>query len=228
MGLREQKKLRARRAILDAAHDLFVVNDYDQTTMEEVAARAELAVGTLYNYFPSKSDLLLTLIADSDDKYIEEGRLLVADPPDDPLEALAEIMAMATEHCVRQVGKTVWCLISATAVTNADSSFGVQYELTTKKHEDLVVGMMGELQKRGRIRPDIDAASAAHYLFSMKSKLFLNFISNADMTIEAHRREILEGVRYFVEGLCTAAARPAAQPALKPLRTTGMRSAKRR
>ncbi len=67
MSLRAAKKMQARHAILDAAHDLFVIKDYAQTTIEEVAAQAEVAVGTLYNHFPSKSDLLLALIDESDE-----------------------------------------------------------------------------------------------------------------------------------------------------------------
>ena len=201
MSLRAAKKIRARRTILDAAHDLFVIKEYAQTTMEEVAAQAEVAVGTLYNYFPSKSDLLLALIDDSDEKYIQAARRLVEQPNDDPVKALADIMVLATEHCVRQVGKSVWCQVSATSLMNANSSFGVQYALTTRKHEELVMAMMGELQKRGKIRGDIDAAKASHYLFSTKSKLFLNFVTSSTMPLDEHRKEVYEAVSYFVGGI---------------------------
>ena len=204
MSLRAAKKIRARRAILDAAHDLFVIKDYGQTTMEEVAAQAEVAVGTLYNYFPSKSDLLLALIDESDEKYIQAGRRMVEQPQDDPARALADIMVLATEHCLRQVGKSIWCQVSATSLTNADSSFGVQYALTTRRHEELVVAMMRELQKRGTIRRDIDETMASHYLFSTKSKLFLNFIASSTMQIDEHRKEVREAVAYFLNGIRTS------------------------
>lgn len=209
MSLRAVKKVRARRTILDAAHDLFVIKDYAQTTMEAVASQAEVAVGTLYNYFPTKGDLLLALIADSDEKYILAGRRLVEKPNDDPVKALADIMVLATEHCVRQVGKSIWCQVSATSLTNADSSFGLQYALTTKKHEELVVAMMRELQRRGKIRIDIDAAKASHYLFSTKSKLFLNFVASSTMPLNEHRREVYEAVSYFLAGIRETSAQDA-------------------
>lgn len=205
MGLRERKKMRTRRAILDAAHEHFLRQDYDGTTMEEIAASADLSVGTLYNYFPSKSAMLLALIADSDARYLEEGRRMVESPPADPVAALANIMILATEHCVRQVGKPVWRQVSATAVTNAGSTFGRQYAATTQKHEDLVVAMMRALQERGDIRADIDAARVAHYLFSMKSKLFVNFVSDDEMTLEHHAEQVREGVSHFVTGLLPTA-----------------------
>jgi AcrR family transcriptional regulator len=217
MGLRAANKLRVRRAILDAAHELFVIKDYSQTTMEDVAAQASVAVGTLYNYFPSKSDLLLNLIADSDEKYIQAGRRLVEKPPPDPVKALTDIMVLATQHCVRQVGKSVWCQISATSLTNAESGFGIQYALTTKKHEELVEAMMRKLQERGDIRRDIDIDRASHFLFSMKSKLFLNFIASRTISLSQHREDVCQAVAFFLTGISAASAGSAGIPRQKPL-----------
>lgn len=59
MGLREQKAERTRTAILDAALGLFEEQGFDQTTMEQVAARAEVGVATVYRYFPAKDHVLL-------------------------------------------------------------------------------------------------------------------------------------------------------------------------
>jgi AcrR family transcriptional regulator len=172
--------------------------------MAEIAVSADLSVGTLYNYFPSKSELLLALIADSDERYLVEGWRMVDAPPRKPIVALADIMILATDHCVRQIGKSIWRQVSATAVTNAASTFGRQYAVTTQKHEDLVVAMMHALQKRGDIRQDVNAAKAAHYVFSMKSKLFVNFVSDDDMTLAQHGREVYEGVGFYLDGLLEA------------------------
>jgi AcrR family transcriptional regulator len=43
-----------RSAILQAAHDLFIEQGYHGTSMRQVASRAGLALGGLYNHFPSK------------------------------------------------------------------------------------------------------------------------------------------------------------------------------
>jgi AcrR family transcriptional regulator len=201
VGLRERKKERTRQGILAAAHELFLRKSYDETIMEEIAARADLAVGTLYNYFPSKGELLLSLIADSDDRYLKAGQELISDPPVRADQALTDIMVLATEHCVRQLGKSIWRHVSATAMTNAGSTFGRQYGVTTQKHEQLVVSMIRALQARGDIRPDVDPLDAAHCLFSMKSKLFMNFVADDDMALEDHREEVRKGVRYFLAGI---------------------------
>ncbi|HUA35455.1 MAG TPA: helix-turn-helix domain-containing protein, partial [Candidatus Binataceae bacterium] len=60
-GRREQQKLQREQRILAAARRLFDRKGYASTSMEEVAERAGLAVGTLYNYFASKDELLFAI-----------------------------------------------------------------------------------------------------------------------------------------------------------------------
>lgn len=65
MGLREMKAERTRQAILDASLKLFERQGFDQTTMEQIAERAEIGIATLYRYFASKDSILLDPIASS-------------------------------------------------------------------------------------------------------------------------------------------------------------------
>ena len=45
--------------IVDATEELFAVNDFDRTTMDEIAAKAQFSKATLYNYVKSKDELAL-------------------------------------------------------------------------------------------------------------------------------------------------------------------------
>ncbi|MFE7609924.1 TetR/AcrR family transcriptional regulator [Streptomyces celluloflavus] len=58
-GLRERKKRRTRQLISDVATGLFLERGFDAVTVAEVAEAAEVAVNTVYNYFPAKEDLFL-------------------------------------------------------------------------------------------------------------------------------------------------------------------------
>ncbi|MDR0416357.1 MAG: TetR/AcrR family transcriptional regulator; helix-turn-helix transcriptional regulator [Propionibacteriaceae bacterium] len=64
MGLRELKAERTRAAITAAALTLFERDGYDATTMQAIAAAAEVGTSTLYRYFPTKVDLLLEPVAE--------------------------------------------------------------------------------------------------------------------------------------------------------------------
>lgn len=57
-GLRERKKLKTKAAIQQAAIRLFLDQGFDETTIEQIAAAAEISPSTFFNYFPSKEDVV--------------------------------------------------------------------------------------------------------------------------------------------------------------------------
>ncbi len=88
MGLRELKKARTREALRMHALRLFDQQGYDATTLDQVAAAAEVSPRTLYRYFPTKEDLVF---ADDYDPCLLE--LLRLRPPEEPdLVAVREAM----------------------------------------------------------------------------------------------------------------------------------------
>jgi AcrR family transcriptional regulator len=57
-GLRELKKARTRRLIADTAARLFAERGYERVAVSDVAREAEVAEQTVYNYFPTKEQLV--------------------------------------------------------------------------------------------------------------------------------------------------------------------------
>ncbi|OIH99520.1 MULTISPECIES: TetR/AcrR family transcriptional regulator [unclassified Curtobacterium] len=58
-GLRDRKRRATRRRIAEAARSLALEQDVDRTTIEQIAARADVSPRTFFNYFESKEDAVL-------------------------------------------------------------------------------------------------------------------------------------------------------------------------
>ena len=56
-GLRERKKNASRLAISQIATKMFIDRGFENVTVVEVAAAADVSVATIFNYFPTKEDL---------------------------------------------------------------------------------------------------------------------------------------------------------------------------
>ena len=75
MGIKERQERdreAVRRAILDAARDLFVTEGYANVSIRKIAERIEYSPAAIYSYFPSKDDIFFELA--------EEGFRLLSDP----------------------------------------------------------------------------------------------------------------------------------------------------
>ncbi|MFI0261505.1 TetR/AcrR family transcriptional regulator [Streptomyces sp. NPDC017056] len=59
-GLRERKKIQTRRAIRRAAYRLFEEQGYDATPVDRIAEAADVSPSTVFRYFPTKEDIVLT------------------------------------------------------------------------------------------------------------------------------------------------------------------------
>ncbi|WUP44010.1 TetR family transcriptional regulator [Streptomyces sp. NBC_00259] len=94
LGLRERKKLKTRTAIRRAMYRLIAEQSYEATTIEQIAAAAEVSPSTVFRYFPSKEDIVL---ADEYDEAIE--RALRTRPVDEPpLDSLRAILTAAVSR----------------------------------------------------------------------------------------------------------------------------------
>jgi AcrR family transcriptional regulator len=73
-GLRELKKERTRALIGEVARKLFVERGFEQVSIAEVARAAEVAEQTVFNYFPTKEDLVFSRFEDFEDELLDAIR----------------------------------------------------------------------------------------------------------------------------------------------------------
>jgi AcrR family transcriptional regulator len=92
-GLRSRKKAGTRAALSRAALDLALRQGYDAVTVDAIAAAADVSTRTFRNYFSSKEDAILSLLAEVEqrqaDSFLERP---ASEPVLDSLEAAAVTM----------------------------------------------------------------------------------------------------------------------------------------
>ncbi|MET7326997.1 TetR family transcriptional regulator [Nonomuraea sp. NPDC005650] len=90
VGLRERKKQRTRRALIEAALRLFDEKGFDETTLAEIAAEADVSTRTFFSYFASKEDVVFYDSA----RKMELAIASLADraPGDSPADVLLRIV----------------------------------------------------------------------------------------------------------------------------------------
>jgi len=66
-----------RQEIIDTAHAMFIENGFEKTQMADISKRLNVAAGTIYHYFKSKTELLYAVIDQiADEKMIKKNELL--------------------------------------------------------------------------------------------------------------------------------------------------------
>jgi AcrR family transcriptional regulator len=94
-GRVQRRKARTRAALLAAARRRFAARGVDATTVAEIAEEADVAVGSFYNYFETKDELLAALLETSlteQRRELERRQAQVSDP--------AEMISIAHRHLV--------------------------------------------------------------------------------------------------------------------------------
>lgn len=81
-----------RKEILDAAEVLFASKGYDNTTMNDILEKVEIAKGTLYYHFKSKEDILDAMIERISDEMHEKAEKVVNDTEKTVLERVTDVI----------------------------------------------------------------------------------------------------------------------------------------
>ncbi|HKR91751.1 TetR/AcrR family transcriptional regulator [Novosphingobium sp.] len=163
LGLRERNKLAKERAIRVAAHELFIKNGYEGTTLRQIAESADVGFGTVLAYSKDKAGLLAMI-------FVEQLRSLP------PLFADIDEAASLEDMLVEGLGRlySFWARIPALS-----SHVLQQMEFYVgNPHMNRILARRNEartelthwverMQRAGRISSAIDAGSAAASLFAI-------------------------------------------------------------
>ena len=98
---RKERELQFRIGIvLDAAEEVFAENVYAQASVEDIARRAEISVGTLYNLFNSKEDIYRGVVSRAQSMFFDNAEQCIDDARG-PAEQIHACVRYFFEHFTR-------------------------------------------------------------------------------------------------------------------------------
>ncbi len=186
-GLRERQKADRNRRILGAAVTLFRQGGFHAVRMEDLATRAELSVGTLYNYYSHKGDILIAAVAMEVEEVLAQGARIVADPPEDAEEAILSLVFCYYDHSLDDLTKEMWRAAIALSIERPDTPNGQGYAELDARLADQVRALIRELQARGRVRAELPAGDLGDLVFTALNMLFIDFVRSDAETMETLR-----------------------------------------
>jgi AcrR family transcriptional regulator len=169
-GLRERKKRQTRQLILDTAARLFVERGFDRITVTEIARAAELSEMTVFNYFPTKEDLVFARM-----EFFEEQLMAAVEqrPPEE--SALAAFSRMVLAGIEQLSARTDMIAKAAMLIRASPALLAREREITARYTARLAAIFTAET---GSVDDDIEAWTAASALMAVHRGL-LEHVRNA-------------------------------------------------
>ncbi len=183
-GLRAKQKANRTERILSVATRLFYELGYDAVRIEDIAEHAEVSVGTFYNYFQTKGDILVAIVSLEVEEALFAGAAVVRGKPVSIVDALHRLIEVYFDHSVTYLSKDMWRTAMALSILNPDTPFSKRYSDLDGLLRDQVCDLILVLQARGMVLPELDASAMGEILFNNLNMMFIEYVKS-DMLIDA-------------------------------------------
>ncbi len=189
-GLRARQKADRHNRILNAAVTLFRRDGYKNVRIEDLADLAQVSVGTVYNYYMTKGDILVATVAMEVEEVLAAGEAILSDPPAGVEDALMVLIGHYYDHSLHYLNKEMWRTAMALSIEAPVTPYGRRYTDLDARLRAQVVALIGRLQARGEVRADVDAAAVGETVFNNLNMMFIEFAKDEEMTIDALKTNV--------------------------------------
>ena len=190
-----------RDAILKAATQVFAQNGYFQSQVADIARAAGVAAGTVYLYFRSKDDLLVSLFERTMRDALAEGRRGL-EAVDDPRQRLSLIAKLHLERLGRDRDLAVVFQVELRQTTKFMERFSSTY---LRDYLGMIRETIAAGQESGAFRNDVNPTIAAKVFFGALDEMATNWVLSRRRYSLAAEADVV--VELFVGGV--AAKSPA-------------------
>lgn len=187
-----------RQEILSAAMEVFIGKGYQLATINDIASQANLSVGALYRYFPTKGEIMVSLVHERLGRAPELFARLTerAGGPWERLERCVELFTTALR--VRHPGTGRLLLVTlAEAVQSGEVRNGLQERFGGLR--EYLAGIIADGISQGLFRPDVDARAVASLLLATGDGVAVYWVTGTPgLDLKAMRQSLLAMLRSYL------------------------------
>jgi AcrR family transcriptional regulator len=183
---RDEARALFRNAILDAAEAVFAERGFHGARIQDIAARARIAVGTVYNHFAQKDDVLSALLEERTEELLEQLRARGDDPKDfrGQLEArVARLLAYVDQH------RAFFAIANEHGLFAGTAAPGARVGTRRLRHVEKFRGVFRALAQEGIASGDLEALDAdalARFLGGTMRACVLSSLAEGDTDPRRH------------------------------------------
>jgi AcrR family transcriptional regulator len=189
-GLRAQKKADKNRRILEAATILFRDVGYDSARIEDIAEMAGVSVGTFYNYFKNKGDILMATVSMEVEEVLAAGDAIIARNHDEVAPALSELIGKYYDHSLTYLSKEMWRMAMSLSIAQPETPFSKRYTALDHRLSKQVCDLIRALQQRGIVREEVDCDAMGELVFNNVNMMFIEFVKDEEMDVDGLKAEV--------------------------------------
>lgn len=200
-GLRERSKADRTDRILAAATRLFREAGYDSAKIEDIATAADVSVGTLYNYFKTKGDILMAIVTMEVEEVLSEGEA-VADTPGLSLpDAANRLIDGYFDHSLTYLSKGMWRRAMSLSILAPDTRFSQRYTCLDARLSGQVAALIARFQAAGQVCPAVPPVVAGEVIFNNLNNMFIEFVKSDTMTMDDLKSRTAAQTSLILRGL---------------------------
>jgi AcrR family transcriptional regulator len=192
--------LRNRALLIDAARELFAARGVD-VALEEVARRAGVSIGTLYNRFPSRAVLIEAVFADRLEKIAGFALRALADP--DPWQGFADYLF---DVCELQAADRGFNEVAARGLADSPANQGMRQQIG-----EAMAQLIERAKQAGAMRADLAIEDLAFVVWGVAQTV--------DRTASVAPRIWRRHLGLLLDGFRAQGAHPLPEPPLNPGRS---------
>ncbi len=203
-GLRAKHRADRHQRIIEAASALFRQSGYEGAKIEAIAAEAEVSVGTIYNYYRNKGDILVAIVSMEVNEVLNAGRGVVATPPKNVADAIDTLIGIYIDHSLIYLSKEMWRQAMAISTQQPGSPFGETYAALDRDLTDQTCELVERLKSLGLVKPDTDVRAAGEIVFNNMNMMFIEFVKREAMPLAELRAAIRRQNKVLVGAIAVA------------------------